>query len=91
MISPRIFPRQSTSKVPSSDLPELGGANPYPEIDTFILKLSEHHPKRNLIQYLNAFGDRDFFHIDKISHLGTAEGLTRFFGMSMGNAGFILE
>ncbi|KAJ7219857.1 hypothetical protein C8J57DRAFT_1095062 [Mycena rebaudengoi] len=88
---PPNLPEASTSKLPSSDLPELGGANPYPEIDTFILKLSEHQPKRNLIQYLNAFSDRDFFHIDELSRLGTAEELTRLFGMSMGNAAFVLE
>ncbi|KAJ7487162.1 hypothetical protein FB451DRAFT_1392007 [Mycena latifolia] len=84
----------STSSLPSgllsSDPPDMDAANPYPEIADFISALSKHHPKRNLTQYIHQFDDLDFYNIDEILKLQTAEELTRVVGVSTGNASFLL-
>ncbi|KAJ7438981.1 hypothetical protein FB451DRAFT_1378089 [Mycena latifolia] len=80
----------STSALPSSDPHDMDAANPYPEIAAFIATLSLLHSRRNLAQYLDRFDELDFYNIDEISKLGTAEELTRLVGMTAGNAAFLL-
>ncbi|KAJ6565023.1 hypothetical protein DFH09DRAFT_1475651 [Mycena vulgaris] len=84
----------STSSLPSvilsSDPPDMAAANPYAEISAFLTDLSFHHPRRNLPQYIPRFEDLDFYNIDEILKLGTAEELTRLVDISAGNAAFLL-
>ncbi|KAJ7756497.1 hypothetical protein DFH07DRAFT_742574, partial [Mycena maculata] len=79
----------------SSDPPEMGALNPYPEIHDFLSKLHEHAPRRGLLGYIATFEDMDLYNIDEIFQLGKAEDLVRVTAASssqvtLGNAGHIL-
>ncbi|KAF8145936.1 hypothetical protein K438DRAFT_2095999 [Mycena galopus ATCC 62051] len=91
MPAPHAPPFPSGSLLPSSDPPDMDAANPYPEISVFFMKLSVHHPRRDLTKYIALFEDLDFFHIDEISKLKTVDELVRLVGISVGNGTFLLE
>lgn len=91
MPAPHAPPLPSGSLLPSSDPPDMDAANPYPEIGGFFIKLSVHHPKRDLTKYIALFEDLDFYHIDEISKLKTVDELVRLVGISVGNSTFLLE
>jgi hypothetical protein len=77
--------------VPSSDPPDDSGANPYPEIRSFLEKLDKQHPRRLLLPYVEDFEQKDFYHIDEIVKL-SMECLTGAeFHLSAGNAQFIVD
>ncbi|KAK6984114.1 hypothetical protein R3P38DRAFT_3454720 [Favolaschia claudopus] len=48
-------------------------------------------PHRQLLSCIPIFDNLDFYHIDEIPKLGTADDLSSKTGISLGNAGFILE
>ncbi|KAJ7189360.1 hypothetical protein GGX14DRAFT_383315, partial [Mycena pura] len=76
---------------PSSDPPDMGAINPYPEINEFIHQLDGYQPKRHLLDYITKFDELDFFNIDEIAKLGTAAELSRVTGISLGNSTYIME
>ncbi|KAJ7348524.1 hypothetical protein DFH08DRAFT_698412 [Mycena albidolilacea] len=77
--------------IPSSDPVDMAAASVYPEITSFLRKLDEFHPKRDLLKYIPLFEELDFFNIDKISKLDTATALRGAMDISLGNATFLLE
>jgi hypothetical protein len=77
--------------IPSSDPPDDSGANPYPEIRSFLTKLDQQHPRRLLLLYMDQFEQKDFYNIDELAKL-SVECLTGAeFGLSAGNAQFIVN
>ncbi|KAJ7827209.1 hypothetical protein B0H13DRAFT_2439763 [Mycena leptocephala] len=88
------FPHASTSAlpavIPSSDPPEMGALNPYPEISTFLHELDGYNSRRNLLDYIPVFGALDYYNIDEIHKLGTAEELVRIAKITHGNATYIM-
>ncbi|KAJ7229773.1 hypothetical protein GGX14DRAFT_553279 [Mycena pura] len=78
------------SAFPSSDPPELDAVNPYPLISDFILRLDQHVPRRALPECLGRIEDQDFYHIDEIANLQTADALVEQFSLTKGNAVFLL-
>lgn len=76
---------------PSSDPPDMGARNPYTEIPEFIRQLHEYYPQRNLVHYIDRFGDLDFYNIDEIAKLGGPDNLVDLIGITHGNAQFLLE
>ncbi|KAJ7140338.1 hypothetical protein C8R46DRAFT_1233784 [Mycena filopes] len=75
---------------PSSDPPDIGALNPYTEIPEFIKQLHEYHPQRHLLDYVDRFGDLDFYNIDEVARLGSADELVNLIGITHGNAAFLL-
>ncbi|KAF8133504.1 hypothetical protein K438DRAFT_1787644 [Mycena galopus ATCC 62051] len=71
---------------PSSDPPDMGALNPYTEIPEFIRQLHEYYPQRNLVQYIDRFGDLDYYNIDEIAKLGGPDNLVELIGITHGNA-----
>jgi hypothetical protein len=69
----------------------MGALNPYTEIPEFIQQLNEYCPQRNLVQYIDRFGDLDFYNIDEIAKLGGADRLVELVGITLGNAQFLLD
>ncbi|KAJ6540345.1 hypothetical protein B0H19DRAFT_1239731 [Mycena capillaripes] len=92
--APSSFPHASTSAlpavIPSSDPPEMGALNPYPEIPNFLHELDGYNPRRNLLDYIPVFGALDYYNIDEIHKLGTAEELVRIAKITHGNATYIM-
>ncbi|KAJ7923691.1 hypothetical protein B0H13DRAFT_2400983 [Mycena leptocephala] len=80
-----------STRLPSSDPPDMGALNPYTEIPEFIQQLNEYCPQRNLVQYIDRFGDLDFYNIDEIAKLGSADRLVELVGITHGNAQFLLD
>ncbi|KAJ7230137.1 hypothetical protein GGX14DRAFT_507989 [Mycena pura] len=74
----------------SSDPPDLDAANPYALISDFISRLDQHAPKRALPACLSRIEDQDFYHIDELANLQTADALVEQFGLTKGNAEFLL-
>ncbi|KAJ6456823.1 hypothetical protein C8R47DRAFT_996103, partial [Mycena vitilis] len=86
-------PRASGSKAlafPSSDPPDMGAINPYPEITEFLQKLAHHNPKRHLTDYIQLFEDKDYDNINELVKYDTAKALSEAVKITEGNAGFIL-
>lgn len=75
----------------SSDPPDMGAPNPYTEISEFLTQLHEYHPKRRLLDYIGRFEDLDYYNIDEIAKLGTADSLVELMGIMHGNAAFLLQ
>ncbi|KAF8173394.1 hypothetical protein K438DRAFT_1772200 [Mycena galopus ATCC 62051] len=92
--APSPFPHASTSALPaailSSDPPEMGAQNPYPEILTFLHKLDGYDPRRKLLDYIPVFGALDYYNIDEIQKLGKAEELVRIAKITHGNATYLM-
>ncbi|KAF8174182.1 hypothetical protein K438DRAFT_1771777 [Mycena galopus ATCC 62051] len=92
--APSPFPHASTSAlpavIPSSDPPEMGARNPYPEMLTFLHKLDGYDPRRKLLDYIPVFGALDYYNIDEIHKLGTVEELARIAKITHGNATYIM-
>ncbi|KAJ7737416.1 hypothetical protein DFH07DRAFT_966471 [Mycena maculata] len=88
-------PRASTSKrspaLPSSDPPDMGAVNPYPDINEFLHQLDGYQPRRHLLDSIPRFEELDFYNIDEIAKLGTAEKLSSVARISLGNSTYILE
>ncbi|KAF8185347.1 hypothetical protein K438DRAFT_1765993 [Mycena galopus ATCC 62051] len=80
----------STAAFPSSNPPDMGALNPYTEIPEFIKQLHEYHPQRRLSDYVDRFGDLDFYNIDEVAKLGSADALVNLIGITHGNAAFLL-
>ncbi|KAJ7661284.1 hypothetical protein DFH06DRAFT_1471807 [Mycena polygramma] len=77
---------------PSSDPPDMGEINPYPEIDDFLRQLHEYAPKRGLVAYADTFLEIDYYNIDEIVALGTADAIVvAVRGVTSGNAAFLLK
>ncbi|KAJ7099891.1 hypothetical protein B0H15DRAFT_770820, partial [Mycena belliarum] len=76
---------------PSSDPPDMGAVNPYPEIDEFLHQLDGFAPKRRLLSCIQNFEDLDFFNIDEIAKLQTPQELVKVAGLTLGNATYIME
>jgi hypothetical protein len=69
----------------------MGEVNRYPEISEFLHQLHEYEPRRNMLGYLDTFTDLDFYHIDEIANLGSAEELVRVAGITPRNAAYLLK
>ncbi|KAJ7125826.1 hypothetical protein C8R43DRAFT_958294 [Mycena crocata] len=80
----------STSALPSSDPPDMGALNPYPEIPDFLRELDGYEPRRQLLDHICTFEQLDFYHIDEIADIGTAAALVDLTKMTLGNAKFVL-
>ncbi|KAJ7198939.1 hypothetical protein GGX14DRAFT_664525, partial [Mycena pura] len=96
-VTPSPLPRgnhlASTSALdgmPSSDPPEMGALNPYPEIADFFRKVDIHYPRRCLLDLISNFDDQSYFNIDEIAKLGSADAISRAVSITTGNAAFIL-
>ncbi|KAJ7257256.1 hypothetical protein B0H12DRAFT_1015583, partial [Mycena haematopus] len=76
--------------IPSSDPPDMGALNPYPEIGEFFHTIDIYHPRRRLLTFIPNFEDLDFFNIDEIAKLGSADEISRIAKVTPGNAAFIL-
>ncbi|KAJ7749452.1 hypothetical protein B0H16DRAFT_1725099 [Mycena metata] len=93
--TPQPPSRASGSKLepafPSSDPPEMGAINPYPEIVDFLHELDGYQPRRNLLNCILLFEELDFYNIDEIAKLKTPQQLTTVVQLSLGNATYIME
>ncbi|KAJ6583320.1 hypothetical protein B0H10DRAFT_2234863 [Mycena sp. CBHHK59/15] len=96
-VTPSPLPRgnhlASTSALggmPSSDPPEMGALNPYPEIADFFRKVDVHYPRRCLLNLISNFDDQNYFNIEEIATLGSADAISRAVSITTGNAAFIL-
>ncbi|KAJ7239811.1 hypothetical protein C8J57DRAFT_1086172, partial [Mycena rebaudengoi] len=76
--------------MPSSDPPEMGALNPYPEISTFLHELDGYAPHRNMLDYIPIFAALDYYNIDELHKLGTAEELVRVATITHGNATYLM-
>lgn len=76
---------------PSSDPPDMGAINPYPEIIDFLHQLDGYQPRRELLTCISQFDNLDFFNIDEIAKLQTPQELARVAEISLGNATYIME
>ncbi|KAJ7210188.1 hypothetical protein GGX14DRAFT_394983 [Mycena pura] len=83
---------------PSSDPPEAGSFNPYPEITDFLKRLDILEPRyglhpesllRKLIRYVDKFDELDLYTIDAIAALKTPEKIMEVAGLTFGNAKFL--
>ncbi|KAJ7194964.1 hypothetical protein GGX14DRAFT_575965 [Mycena pura] len=87
-------PRASGSRLPadvlSSDPPDMGALNPYPDISIFLRELDGREPRRKLLDYISVFDALDFYNIDEIQNLGTADELVRVAQITEGNAKYIM-
>jgi hypothetical protein len=75
----------------SSDPPDDSGANPYPEIRPFLEKLDQRHPRRSLLLHAYQFEQKDFYNIDEIVNLSMECLTATEFGLSFGNAQFLVN
>jgi hypothetical protein len=75
----------------SSNPPDMGAPNPYTEISEFITQLHEYHPKHRLLDYIDRFEDLDYYNINEIAKLGTANSLAGLVGITHGNVAFLLQ
>jgi hypothetical protein len=69
----------------------MGEVNCYPEISEFLHQLNDYEPRRNVLGYLDTFADLDFYHIDEIMNLGSAEELVQVTNITPGNAVYLLK
>ncbi|KAJ7920123.1 hypothetical protein B0H13DRAFT_2319771 [Mycena leptocephala] len=87
-------PHASTSAlptvIPSSDPPDMSALNPYPEISDFLHQLDGYEPRRNLLDYIPTFNALDYYNIDEVHRLGTAEELVRVAKITHGNATYLM-
>jgi hypothetical protein len=75
----------------SSDPPEDGFLEPYPEISTFLNRLATDNPRRKLTNFIETFENHDYYTVDDIANV-TLERLTSNpFNMTPGNAEFLLK
>ncbi|KAJ7315173.1 hypothetical protein DFH08DRAFT_715892 [Mycena albidolilacea] len=88
--SPAPGPSKLAAAFASSDPPDMGMVNPYPEITDFLHELDGYQPKRHLLDYIDKFNDLDFYNIDEIGNLKTPQVLVDTAGISLGNATYIL-
>ncbi|KAJ7747655.1 hypothetical protein DFH07DRAFT_747736 [Mycena maculata] len=96
-VTPSPLPRgnhlassSALSGIPSSDPPEMGALNPYPEIADFFRKVDVHYPRRCLLDLISNFDDQSYFNIEEIATLGSADTISRAVSITTGNAAFIL-
>ncbi|KAF8187306.1 hypothetical protein K438DRAFT_1834934 [Mycena galopus ATCC 62051] len=87
-------PHASTSAlpavIPSSDPPDMSAPNPYPEISDFLHQLNGYEPRRNMLDYIPTFAALDYYTIDEVHRLGTAEELVRVAKITHGNATYLM-
>ncbi|KAJ6503837.1 hypothetical protein C8R45DRAFT_924178 [Mycena sanguinolenta] len=92
--APSHAPHASTSALPavlpSSDPPEMGALNPYPEIPDFLRRLDGYEPRRNILDYIPTFAALDYYNIDEIHRLGTVEQLVLVAKITHGNATYLM-
>ena len=81
----------AASNIPSSDVFNDSYANPYPEINAFITKLSEKQPRHQLTKYIADFDEKDYYNIDQLAKITTDRLSGPEFGMTSGNAEFLLH
>lgn len=86
----RLASTSALDGMPSSDPPEMGALNPYPEIADFFRKVDVHYPRRCLLDLISNFDDQSYFNIDEIAKLGSADAISRAVSITTGNAAFIL-
>ncbi|KAJ7767901.1 hypothetical protein DFH07DRAFT_736526 [Mycena maculata] len=75
---------------PSSDPPDIGAINPYPEIAEFFRELDGYDPKRRLLDAVSNFEKLDYYNIDEIANIGKASEIAQIVGITIGNATHIL-
>ncbi|KAJ7135462.1 hypothetical protein C8R43DRAFT_955982 [Mycena crocata] len=80
-----------TLMFPSSDPPEMGALNPYPEITSFLMDLDGYQPRRRLFQYVQTFEDLNLYNIDELVRLKTPEELVSVAGHSLENAIYVMQ
>jgi hypothetical protein len=87
-------PHASTSAlpavIPSSDPPDMSALNPYPEISDFLHQLDGYDPRRKMLDYIPTFAALDYYNIDEVHRLGTAEELVRIANITHGNATYLM-
>ncbi|KAF8148142.1 hypothetical protein K438DRAFT_1867056 [Mycena galopus ATCC 62051] len=87
-------PHASTSAlpavIPSSDPPDMSAPNPYPEISDFLHQLNGYEPRRNMLDYIPTFAALDYYNIDEVHRLGTAEELVWVAKITHGNATYLM-
>jgi hypothetical protein len=76
---------------PSSDPPDMGAVSPYPEITDFLHELDGYQSRRRLLDYVTIFDELDFYNIDEIAKLKTAQELVKVAKISLGNATYIMD
>jgi hypothetical protein len=76
---------------PSSDPPDAAAANLYPLITDFLGTLQLQHPHRNLQAIIPNFCFNDYFHIDELASFSKEDLMGVEFGMTGGNARFLLD
>jgi hypothetical protein len=89
-------PHQQHHALPAHSIPSSDGfndsyANPYPEINAFIMKLSERQPRRQLTKHIADFNAKDYYNIDQLAKITTDRLSGPEFGMTSGNAEFLLD
>lgn len=89
-------PHQQPQPPPAHGIPSSDGfddtyANPYPEINAFITKLSEKQPRRQLTKHIADFDVKDYYNIDQLAKITTDRLSGPEFGMTSGNAEFLLD
>ena len=83
--------RKHERELPSSDPPDSVFAEPYPEIENFLKSLAADHPKRKLEEYIATFDSHDYYHVDELIGISKEYLTGPAFGMSAGNAEFVLR
>jgi hypothetical protein len=74
----------------SSDPPDITAATIYPTIASFISALALCFPQRHLVGVITSFNMQDYFDIDKVLAFSKEDLMGDPFGMSGGNASFLL-
>jgi hypothetical protein len=75
----------------SSDPPDPDEENPYPSISDFISRLDTRYPIRGLEAHRMNFEARDYYQLDELIRMSPSELTSHAFGLSSGNAAFLLE
>ncbi|KAJ7495333.1 hypothetical protein FB451DRAFT_1164073 [Mycena latifolia] len=75
----------------SSDPPDMGTLNPYPEIAEFLEQLDSYQSNCCLLECIPKFEELNFYNINEIAKLGTSQQIAHDASISLRNATYILE
>jgi hypothetical protein len=91
--TPHFTPPSRAEKhnLPSSDPPDDGFLEPYPEISAFLNRLATSNPRRKLADFIEIFENHDYYTVDDIANIALERLTADPFNMTPGNAEFLLR
>jgi hypothetical protein len=89
-LQPESYSRHTKSFEASSDPPDITATTIYPTITNFISALALRFPDRHLEGVMTSFHMQDYFDIDEVLVFSKEDLMGNLFGMSGGNATFLL-